>query len=698
MNPEELTKLKSLLGRDPNSTEIALMEQLWSEHCSYKSSRFYLKTFSWRNESIVMGVQEWGDAGAFKLDDGTIVVLKLESHNHPSALDPFNGAATGVGGVIRDVISVGARPVALLDMLRVGPITDRRSREILRGVVKGIGFYGNSIGVPVIGGELSFDSSYLNNPLVDVACVGVSTHGLKSKTLRAGQKLVIVGLTGLDGMGGASFASKPLDGQDQRGAIQIADPFSGKIVMDKTLQLMDLVDDIKDLGAGGIGVAILELVGELGAVIDLSRVPLRVKNMTPEQVLVSETQERMIYVIEPSKVEKFCGEFRKVDYACEEIGEVTAESKVTFIFEGKVIASIPNIAVKYRPISRWSVGERREPFVTEYRNSNLEESILSVLKHEDLVSKEWVYSQYDYEVLASTIIRPGWADASVIRLPNGKFLALKGDANPDLCQWDAFRCAKAIFAEAFRNLSTVGAKPRAAVDHLQFGSPASPGVYRDFIDSVYGLAEASKFFNVPIVGGKVSFYNEDSNGNPIKPTPLVVMAGITERRPPKFQVEAGDSLLLLGFTRGGLGGSLYQKLFGGKWEIPDPILVDDLRASELVSSWVNRGLVRYAKDVGKGGLVGALIPIIKESLGVTIEIDSIIADSTDPRVKLFSESGGRFLLVGDDSIISEAEENGIHCNKIGQITEKRTLRVGDLEIELQEVISSYHSLLEERMN
>ncbi|GGT86223.1 phosphoribosylformylglycinamidine synthase [Sulfodiicoccus acidiphilus] len=644
-----------------------------------------------------MGVEEWGDAGAFRLNDGTIVVLKLESHNHPSALDPFNGAATGVGGVIRDVLSVGARPVALLDMLRVGSLRRERNRELLRGIVRGVGFYGNSVGVPVVGGELSFDDCYDSNPLVDVACVGVATTALKSKTLAPGDRLVIVGSTGIDGIGGASFASRSLSGDDERGAVQIADPFSGKIVLDVTLRSLQLVHAVKDLGAGGIGVAVAELAGEIGALVKLDSVPTRVSNMSPEEILVSETQERMLYSVEPDKVEAFCLQFKRLDYPCVEIGVVTGDSTLRFTYFGDTLVSLPSKVLSYVPRVPWKMGKRIKRSSTVERRPTLQEAVLAVMSHEDFADKEWVYSQYDYEVLASTVIKPGWADAAVVKLPNGAFLALKGDANPELCNWDSYKCAKAIFAEAYRNLSSVGARPRAAVDHLQFGSPVNPTVYADFVDAVNGLAEASRFFNVPIVGGKVSFYNDTPDGFPIKPTPLVVMAGTLESPPQRYRISLGDQLLLVGFTRSELGGSLYHRLFGGSWEVPDPVLVEDLRSSELISSWVAAGLVKYVKDVSKGGLLGSLFPLFKEGLGAKIELERVPCDSEDPIVKLFSETSGRFLVVGSEELVSSAQDQGILASYIGEVADGPVLNLSGLKVELTELISRQLNYLERVM-
>ncbi|NON62803.1 phosphoribosylformylglycinamidine synthase subunit PurL [Acidianus sp. RZ1] len=693
----EMELVRKQIGREPLESEWKVIDALWSEHCSYKSSKIFLRTFPTGGENVIMGIEDWQDAGAVDLGDGLALVLKVESHNHPSAIDPFNGAATGVGGIIRDIVSKGAKPIALLDMIRVGDLGSERNRWLLKGIISGIGFYGNSIGVPVVGGELSFDESYNDNPLVDVACAGIVKKDkiIPSVVKKSGLKLVLVGLTGIDGLGGASFASRKLSGEDEIGAVQIADPFAGKIIIDATLEVSDKVEAIKDLGGGGLAVAVTEMANGLGANIKLENVPLRVKEMTPEDIIVSETQERMLFAVEEGNVQSVCKSFEYYEYPCAVIGEITEDKIIRFTFEGKEIVSLPSELLLSPPLYMWGTSTERRGMKPRIA-VEIGQAIRKVLTHPDMVSKEWAYSQFDYEVGISTVIKPGEADASLVKLPNGKFLALKGDANPELCLYNSYECGKAIFAEVYRNLATVGSIGVAAVDHLQFGDPRRPEVYQDFVNSVRGISEASKVLNVPIVGGKVSFYNENLRGEAIKPTPLIVMAGISEKffRP---KIDEDQYIVLLGITKDQLAGSLYHKLFGGEEETPNEILYEDLITSKFVTQLIREGKVEFVKDISKGGIIGSLWPIIVKGYSVSLNIDSIIGASR-VESKLFSENGGRFILLTQnlEEIISRSRDNGIFSSQIGKVKgrEKIGLSLNDKFLDLTEEVDKYYSFLE----
>ncbi|TRM74135.1 phosphoribosylformylglycinamidine synthase subunit PurL, partial [Sulfolobus sp. B5] len=605
--------------------------------------------------------------------DGWAIVLKVESHNHPSAVDPFNGAATGVGGIIRDIISKGAKPIALLDMIRVGDIRSDRTRWLLKNIIAGIAFYGNSIGVPVVGGELAFDESFNDNPLVDVACVGVVRKDkiIPSVVKEPGLKLVLVGLTGVDGLGGASFASRKLSGEDEIGAVQIADPFAGKIVLDATLEVSDKVEAIKDLGGGGLAVAVTEIANGLGAIVNIEKIPLRVKGMDPIDIVVSETQERMLYAVKPNKVDEVCEIFKQYEYPCTVIGEIVKDPYIKFRYNNKDIVTLPSDILLNPPRFIWPIRRKEKDSVKKETKSSisLKDALYTVLSHPDLVSKEWVYSQYDYEVNTSTVVKPGEADSAVLLLPNGKLLAVKGDANPDLCEEDSYECGKGIFAEAYRNLASVGAKGIVAVDHLQFGDPKKPEVYNDFVDAVRGIGEAARFFNIPIVGGKVSFYNENNRGIPIKPTPLIVMAGIVQGKFLRNRVEEDTYIVLLGYTRGELGGSLFSKIFNVISDVPKVRLQEDLLASQVVLELINDEKIIFAKDVNKGGLAYSLFSIVHNGFGVSINDKNVIADTDDLKRILFSESSGRFILLSNDPdwIIRKANSKGIVASVIGNV-------------------------------
>lgn len=697
LSPYEMELVRKILGREPNEGEWKVIDALWSEHCSYKSSKVFLRSFPSEGENVIMSIEDWQDAGAVDIGDGYAIVLKVESHNHPSAIDPFNGAATGVGGIIRDVISKGAKPIALLDMIRVGNLNLDKNRWLLKGIIAGIGFYGNSIGVPVVGGELDFDDSYNDNPLVDVACVGIVKKDkiVPSIAKKPGLKLVLAGFTGIDGLGGASFASRKLSGQDEIGAVQIADPFAGKIILDVTLKIAEKVEAIKDLGGGGLAVAVTEMANGLGAIVHLDKVPLRVKDMSPEDIIISETQERMLYAVSDDKVGEVCKEFQRYDYPCSVIGEITNEPIIKFLYNGKEIVSLPSSLLLSPPNYVWTIVEDEKYMKGgEKPNVEIEEAVRKVVSK--LISKEWAYSQFDYEVGTSTVIKPGEADASLLKLPNGKYLAVKGDANPDLCSEDAYECGKYIFAESYRNLSTVGAKGVAAVDHLQFGDPRKPKVYTAFVEAIRGISEAAKFFSIPIVGGKVSFYNENSKGEPIKPTPLIVMAGISEKF---FRPKIDDNLyvVLLGITRSEMRASLFGKIFGDYGEIPKERLSEDLINSEIVRKGIQEDKVFFAKDVSRGGIMGSLWHIIVKGYSVSIHTNSIIG-TDDIIAKLFSENGGRFIVLTNDPdwFIEESRRKGSIASIIGRVNKQDPgIYVDSKFLNLEKEIDHYYGYLEE---
>jgi phosphoribosylformylglycinamidine synthase len=703
LTEKEMEIIRSKLGREPNEVEWSIFDAVWSEHCSYKSSKFFLRNFVYKNNKVIMGIEDWQDAGAIDIGDGWALILKVESHNHPSAIDPFNGAATGVGGVIRDIISKGAKPIALLDMIRVG--TSKKSLWLLKNIVAGIGFYGNSIGVPVVGGELSFDDSYNDNPIVDIAGVGiVRKDKIKPSVVsKPGLYLVIVGETGIDGIGGASFASRKLTGEDERGAIQVADPFAGKIVLDVTLEIAEYVEAIKDLGGGGLAVAVTELANGYGAKIYLDKLPLKVKDLSPLEMIISETQERMLYAVKRENIDKVCEAFRYYEYPCAVIGEIVKEPTIEFYYNGKIIAALPSNLLLSPPIFIWSIST---PNISEDDNSlienvELEKAIRRVISHLDLVSKEWVYSQYDYEVGTITVIKPGEADAAVLQLPNKKLLGIKGDSNPDWCYYDPYECGKGLVGEVYRNLSTVGARGIAIVDHLQFGDPRKPEVYYQFIEALRGIGEASKYFGLPILGGKVSFYNENPQGKPIKPTPLVVMAGIVENKFLRPRVEPNLPLVLIGITRPELKGTLFGKIFGDYGDVIKARLHEDYLGSELILNLINEDNIIFAKDINKGGIVGALVKILASRVGVSINTSAIKATTDNVLEKLFSESTGRFLIISTDveKLAKMAESMGITYQLIGFTNNNSyTLKLDDKVILLDKEIKDYFKIIEKMMN
>lgn len=693
--PGEIERASAKLGRPLTEEEIVLLDTLWSEHCSYKSSRLYLRSFSYTNGNVLMGVEDWQDAGAVDIGDGWALIMKLESHNHPSAVDPFNGAATGIGGVIRDIISKGALPIALLDMIRVGPLERVQNRWLLKNIIAGIGFYGNSIGVPVVGGEISFDQSYNNNPLVDVGAIGVvrSDKIVPSVVKEKGLKLVLVGLTGLDGLGGASFASRKLSGEDEIGAVQIADPFAGKVVIDTTMEVLPYVNAIKDLGGGGLAVAVTEMSNGFGALIQLDRVPLRVPWMSPLDILVSETQERMLYAAEEKNAEKICEIFKDNDFPCSIIGEITGNGMMTFKYGDKTVVEMPSDVLLEPPLYRWRTTQPIESFQIR-KEVTIDEIVRGILRSPELSDKGWAYSQFDYEVGTSTVLKPGESDAGVISLPNGKLLGVKGDANPDWCAIDPYECGKGIFAESVRNLASVGARPIAAVDHLQFGDPKKPHVYYHFVEAVRGIGEASRFFEVPIVGGKVSFYNEDNNGNPIKPTPLIMTAGILERLHRNSRYPEGY-LITLGYGRDEMSGSLACKTLGLCGGVMKSRIQEDKIASDVILSLSN---MEFVTDISRGGLLASVFKLLYIGQDVSIRINSILASTDDSRVKISTESGLKFLVVSKepDLVIRESERRGMTGSVIGEVRSGSSiLSLDESKYDCSEYVKYQRDYLEE---
>ncbi len=694
---EERRLAKEKLGRELSNAELSVLDAVWSEHCSYKSSKFFLHSLPSTGENVVMGVEDWQDAGAVDIGDGYALVLKVESHNHPSAIDPFNGAATGVGGIIRDIISKGATPIALLDMIRVGELHVERNRWLLRNIIKGIGFYGNSVGVPVVGGELSFDGTYDDNPLVDVACVGVVKKDkiVPSIVKEPGLKIVLTGLTGIDGLGGASFASRKLSGEEEIGAVQIADPFAGKVTIDSTLEIADKVEAIKDLGGGGLAVAVTEMANGLGVKVYLDKVPLRVKGMKPEDIMISETQERMLFAVKPEMVKEVCRPFLRDEYPCTVIGETTSDGVVRFLYGDREVVSLRSDVLLSPPRFVWEFSSPSKVSAINFPTLS-QDMMRRVLLSPDLVSKEWAFSQFDYEVGTSTVIKPGESDSSVILLPNGKYLAVKGDANPDLCVYDPYECGKMIFAEAYRNLAVTGARGMVAVDHLQFGDPRKPEVYGAFIESIRGISEASKVFNVPIVGGKVSFYNENKDGKPIKHTPLIVMAGLLEHEPSRPKVKDGLKIVHLGVARGEMGGTLASKVLGIDGVAQKARLHEDLLSSELVIS----SIFPFTKDISRGGLIGSVFQVIVKGFGVKIDLKAIPSDHNSDFVRMFSEGSGRFIILTDETsnIMERAMSKGIFAREIGEVTkESYTLDVGE-KVDLSKEAERHKKYLEEMLN
>ncbi|TDA67471.1 MAG: phosphoribosylformylglycinamidine synthase subunit PurL [Clostridia bacterium] len=661
----EYEQITEILGRRPNELELGMFGVMWSEHCSYKSSRPVLRLFPYEAPWVLQGPGE--NAGVIAIGDGRAVVFKMESHNHPSAIEPFQGAATGVGGIVRDIFAMGARPIALLDSLRFGSLEDPRVRYLFSGVVGGISWYGNCIGVPTVGGEIYFDTAYATNPLVNVMCVGLLSE---DKTARAvasgpGNKVMLVGArTGRDGIHGASFASEELgeDSLRRRPAVQVGDPFKEKLLIEACLELVDrgCLVGLQDLGAAGITSAASEMAGRAGTgmEIDVTLVPRREEGMTPYEVMISESQERMLAVPQPGREEEVAEILAKWDLEAAVIGQVTSDGMFRVRDAGRVVAEVPVEALAACPVIP---REKARPAYLEEQATGAEEvpepddygvALLNLLSSPTIAGKAWVWRQYDHMVQINTAVRPGAADAAVLRLKGSRQgLALTTDGNGRYTYLDPYTGGAIAVAEAARNLACCGARPLGVTDCLNFGHPGRPEIFWQFEEAVRGMAEACRALGVPVVSGNVSFYNE-SSGEAVYPTPVVGMVGLVEdmERPCTMAfTNDGDLVVLLGENTGELGGSEYLWLAAGRPGARPP-RVDLAREKALVEvlvQAVGTGLLTAAHDCAEGGLAVALA-------------ECCLAGGRGARVKVTSSGSLAALLFGEGqgrAVVSLPEAN-----------------------------------------
>ena len=667
LQEHEVKHIKKIIGRKLTKTEIEILAAEWSEHCSYKSSKIHLKMLPMTGKNVI--VEKGYDSGVLDVGDGYVVTVHIESHNHPSAVEPFGGAGTGVGGVIRDILSAGTRPIAIFDGLRFGNIeNDKHARWLFKNAVSGIANYGNCLGIPTIGGEVEFDDCYKNYALVDVAAIG---FGKKSNLIKnhadIGDIVVLIGgSTGRDGIGGSQFASDSLESED-RSAVQIPDPFIEKLIIEAIIEARNehCINAMKDLGGGGLSCAISETAESLGIGIELNvnNVHTRETGLTPHEIMISESQERMLVITNKQKLQKLkkiCDKFR---IKCSTIGHVT-ENKMMHVKDGqKTIARLPAEFVARAPLldrkkslPKYLANLKHEK--NRKKILNYSDVILKLLSSPNIASKHWVFRQYDHEVGIRTVVKPGF-DASVLRLDNGKFLSAKIDGNPKHCYIDPRNGAIGCFEEACRNIVCTGANPIGMVDHLQFGNPENPEIFWTFMESIEGLTEFAKFLRIPCVGGKVSFYNETPSG-PIKPTPLIGVLGIMDEPLLPISPITGDYLVIVGETKNELGGSEYfeyiHKFIGGNCPV---VNFKDSKINMLsVLSLIKNKLVKSVHDCSKGGFSIALSEIsIFGKIGCDINLDKIPTnDNTDHEMLLFSESHSRYLLSVDKKNIEMVKQ------------------------------------------
>jgi phosphoribosylformylglycinamidine synthase II len=699
LTPDEFARIKDILKREPNFTELGIFSVMWSEHCSYKNSRLELRKFPTTGPRVLVKAGE-ENAGVIDIGDGWGVAFKMESHNHPSAVEPFQGAATGVGGILRDIFTMGARPVFLMNSLRFGDIRPGKpnaaaNRRLLSGVVAGIAHYGNCIGVPTVGGEIYFDASYDGNPLVNVFCLGT----LRTDEIRrgaatgVGNPVFYVGArTGRDGLAGAAFASRDLteDSKADRPAVQVGDPFIEKLLLEACLELFqhpEAVVGVQDMGAAGLTCSTCETAsrGNSGIEIDLALVPQREPGMTPYETMLSESQERMLIIVCEGHEATVTKIFEKWDLPCALIGRVTEDGLMRVKDHGVTVAEIPakqlaDEAPLYKREARRpaDLDERQRLDLASVLEADIPDALGKLLAAPDLASKRWVYRQYDHMVRVGTVTGPG-SDAAVVRIPTGeqswKFLAASVDCNSHYVAADPKLGALIAVAECARNLAMTGAEPLALTDNLNFGNPYVPENFYMLQQAVDGLAEGCHAFGIPVTGGNVSLYNQSPAG-PIAPTPTVGIVGIIQDAkhitPSHFQAD-GDAIILVGGFGEELGASLYlREVHGLKMGRPPQLNLErEKKMHEAVRAAIRAGLVRSAHDLAEGGLLVALAECAiggKNQIGANVRLD-VLYERMD--ALLFGESQSRALLTtraeDGDKLLSLFEESGVPACRVGDV-------------------------------
>ena len=676
LTSDEYRRILDLIGRPPNFTELGIFSVMWSEHCSYKSSRPFLKKLPTEGPRVLQGPGE--NAGVIDIGDGFAVVFKIESHNHPSFIEPHQGAATGVGGIMRDVFTMGARPIALMDSLRFGELDEPRTRFLLNGVVDGIASYGNCTGVPTVGGEVYFDSCYNGNILVNAFCLGLAKADriFLAKAGGVGNRILYVGSkTGRDGIHGASLlASSEFDEttEDKRPTVQVGDPFTEKLLIEACLEIMEFswVVGVQDMGAAGLTSSSFEMAhrSHAGVNMDLSKVPLREEGMTPYEILLSESQERMLFVIEPGHEEEAAAILEKWGLDAAIIGEVTDELGVRIHFEGKEVVNLPTL-----PVVDGALDLKRETKRPEYLDKighlNLKElpepargdkAFTKLIACPNIASKEWVYEQYDHMVRLNTLVLPG-SDAAVIRIKDTKkAVALSVDCNSRFCYLDPYEGAAIAVAESSRNVVCSGATPIGLTNCLNFGNPEKPEIMWQFEQAVCGMGDACLYFDIPVVSGNVSLYNE-TKGEAIFPTPTVAVVGLIEDQSKVMTAgfkQAGDCIGLIGFTMEELGGSEYLKVLFDRNEGKPPVLdrKHEKQVQEFCLELIQKGLIQSAHDCSEGGLAIAVAESCfsakEEALGATLELKSTLRGDA----LLFGETQSRIIISFPEELTDQIQD------------------------------------------
>ncbi|MEU7166654.1 phosphoribosylformylglycinamidine synthase subunit PurL [Streptomyces morookaense] len=721
LKQDEYERIRAILGRRPTGAELAMYSVMWSEHCSYKSSKVHLRQFGEKapeNDALLVGIGE--NAGVVDVGQGYAVTFKVESHNHPSYIEPYQGAATGVGGIVRDILAMGARPVAVMDPLRFGAADHPDTKRVLPGVVAGIGGYGNCLGLPNIGGEVVFDSCYQGNPLVNALCVGVMKHEdiHLAKASGAGNKVILYGArTGGDGIGGVSvLASETFDstGPAKRPAVQVGDPFQEKLLIECTLELFreHLVEGIQDLGGAGLSCATSELAsaGSGGMCVELDRVPLRDATLSPEEILMSESQERMCAIVEPGKVARFLEICEKWDVIATVIGEVTDGERLEIFWHGEQIVDVPPRTVAHegpvyeRPYARpdWQDALQADDAAKLPRPQTPEElraQVLKVIASPNQASKSWVTDQYDRFVQGNTVLAQP-EDSGMVRIDEETNLgvAVATDGNGRYAKLDPYAGAQLALAESYRNVAATGARPLAISNCLNFGSPEDPAVMWQFAEATRGLADGCLELGTPVTGGNVSLYNQTGD-TAIHPTPVVAVLGVIDdvnRRTPMAFREEGQLLYLLGDTREELGGSAWSQVvhdhLGG---LPPKVdLARERLLAEILISASRDGMIDAAHDLSDGGLIQAVTEsCLRGGKGARL----VLPDGTDPFVQLFSESAGRAVVSVPRSeelrFTDMCEARGLPAVRIGVVDGDSVDVQGQFSLPLEELREAHEATI-----
>jgi phosphoribosylformylglycinamidine synthase II len=696
LSRDEWDLINQRLGRTPNLCELGIFSAMWSEHCSYKSSKKWLKTLPIEGPQVIEGPGE--NAGAVDIGDGLAAIFKIESHNHPSFIEPYQGAATGVGGILRDVFTMGARPVALLNALRFGAAEHEKTRHLVGGVVSGIGGYGNCIGIPTVGGEVNFDKSYNGNILVNAMAVGLANSDriFRSAATGPGNPVIYVGAkTGRDGIHGATMASAEFsdETESKRPTVQVGDPFTGKLLMEACLELMasDSVLSIQDMGAAGLTSSSVEMAskGGLGMEIDLDLVPAREENMSAYELMLSESQERMLMVLKPDATETARAIFNKWDLDFMPIGRVTETGRLILLKDGGTACDIPigplvDDAPEYdRP--HGDAPTRKQLASSDITNdAPITNMLKTMLGHVDLASRRWIYEQYDSQVMADTIAGPG-GDAALVRVHGSKRgLAMSTDCTPRYVEADPKMGGAQAVAEAYRNLSAIGATPLAITNNLNFGNPEKPEIMTQLVESVLGMGDAARQLDTPVVSGNVSLYNE-TDGKAIQPCPVIGMVGVIENVDDAVGncfVAADQDIFVIGQSDkaddGWLGASIYQQHHGddGIYAPPPLDLVAEQKTSSFVRQQILGGGINAAHDIADGGLAVAIAEMAMRS-GFGAEI--AVPKTGNLHGWAFGEDQARFVVTTADSqaLIVAAKEAGIEITKLGMVSDQGELKFGD---------------------